>query len=73
MIVYSFHVSVSNNLSVLVWLGTDLLKFERTDVMDYSLVVGVDSVKGELVVGIVGKSTSFLDYSDICISTHYVL
>lgn len=26
------------------------------DVMDYSLVVGVDAVKSELVVGIVGTS-----------------
>lgn len=30
------------------------------DVMDYSLVVGVDSAKGELVVGIVGTSSTFL-------------
>lgn len=28
------------------------------DVMDYSLVVGVDSVKQELVVGIVGKAVT---------------
>ena len=27
------------------------------NVMDYSLVIGVDSVKNELVVGIVGKSS----------------
>jgi hypothetical protein len=28
------------------------------DVMDYSLVIGVDSAKQELVVGIVGKHPS---------------
>ena len=36
----------------------DTLFLSNQNVMDYSLVVGVDSVKQELVVGIVGLSRS---------------
>lgn len=32
-----------------------LMEILALDVMDYSLIVGVDATKGELVVGIVGK------------------
>lgn len=36
-------------------LYNDTLFLEKMNVMDYSLLVGVDTVNQELVVGIVGK------------------
>lgn len=36
-------------------LHNDTLFLSRMDVMDYSLLVGIDEEKQELVVGIVGK------------------
>lgn len=50
----------SQFLSDLSALQPEVARCERTDrsladVMDYSLVVGVDAVKSELVVGIVGR------------------
>lgn len=37
-------------------LHNDTLFLSRLDVMDYSLLVGIDEEKQELVVGIVGKN-----------------
>jgi 1-phosphatidylinositol-3-phosphate 5-kinase len=37
--------------------------------MDYSLVVGVDTVKDELVVGIVGESTLYLSPPHLLITS----
>ena len=37
-------------------LNSDSKFLADTNVMDYSFVVGIDSVKNELVVGIVGES-----------------
>jgi len=41
-------------------LWNDTLFLERNQVMDYSLMIGIDEEKKELVIGLIGKLCSYL-------------
>lgn len=56
-------VDTKNNLSDSLYNDTQFLV--QIDVMDYSLLVGFDDEKNEIIVGIVGKHSLFIFFSVI--------
>lgn len=56
-------VDTKNNLSDSLYNDTQFLV--QIDVMDYSLLVGFDDEKNEIIVGIVGKYSLFIFFSVI--------